>query len=61
MSRKTRQKCKYLENKKSFKDEIKIIFHQFYRAFIEANKTSFLEGESALLIDCKCVAKVERN
>ena len=29
MSKKSRQKIKYLENEKSFQDEIKRIFHQF--------------------------------
>ena len=29
MIKKSRQKFKYLENKKSFKDEIKNIFHHF--------------------------------
>ena len=42
MTKKSRQKFQYLENKKSFKDEIKSIFKHFWRAFIEANKTNFL-------------------
>ena len=29
-----RQKCEYLENEKSFLDEIKSIFHSFWRAII---------------------------
>ena len=41
----SRQKLKYLENDKSFYDEIKSIFHHFQRAFTEANKTNFLERE----------------
>ena len=50
MSKKSRQKLKYLENEKSFYDEIKSIFHHFLRAFIEANKANlFLEGESLTL------------
>ena len=40
-----RRKFKYLENEKSFQDEIKSIFHHFWRAIIEANKKN-LEGES---------------
>ena len=28
------QKCQYLENEKSFLDEIKNIFHNFWRAII---------------------------
>ena len=36
MTKKSRQ-FKDLENRKSFSDEIKSIFHHFYRAFIEAN------------------------
>ena len=38
MPKKSRQKLKYLENKKRFEDEIKSIFHHFWRAAIEANK-----------------------
>ena len=41
MTKKSRQKLKYLENEKSFYDEIKSIFHHFLRAFIETNKTNF--------------------
>ena len=33
MTKKSRQQPKYLENEKSFKGEIKIIFHHFWRAF----------------------------
>ena len=36
---KVKQKFRYLENEKSFYGEIKNISHQFYRTFIEANKT----------------------
>ena len=35
---------KYLENKKSFQDEIKNIFHHFLKALIEANKTNLFES-----------------
>ena len=41
MTKNTRQKFKYLENEKSFQEEIKNIFHNFQRAVIEANKTIF--------------------
>ena len=41
MAKKSAQKFKYLENKESFKDEIKSIFHKFLRAFIEVIKTIF--------------------
>ena len=52
MTKKSRQKCKYLEREKSFLYEIKSIFRHFYRAFIETNKTNFfLEGESPTLKD----------
>ena len=34
---------------KEFLDEIKSIFHRFQMAFIEANQTIFLEGESPTL------------
>ena len=49
ITKKSRQIFKYLENEKSFLDEIKTIFHHFGRAIIEANKKFFLEGESATL------------
>ena len=42
MTKKSRQ-FKDLENRKSFSDEIKSIFHHFYRAFIEANKPIFFK------------------
>ena len=38
MTKKSRQKCKYLENEKNFQDEITSIFHHFWRAIIEENK-----------------------
>ena len=41
MTKKSRQKFKYLENEKSFYDEIKNIFHHFWRAIIEANNKIF--------------------
>ena len=41
MLKKSRQKLKYLKNEKSFKDEMKSIFHYFVRAIIEANKKFF--------------------
>ena len=41
MIKKSRQKFKYLDNEKSFYDELKSIFHHFQSAFIEANKTFF--------------------
>ena len=43
-SSRQRQKFKYLENKKSFYNEIKNIFHYFKRAFIELNQIFFLGG-----------------
>ena len=49
MPKKSRQKFKYLENEKSFSDEIKSIFDHFWRAIIEANKKKKLEGESPTL------------
>ena len=48
MPKKSRQKLKYLENEKSFQDEIESIFHHFWRAIIEANNF-FLEGERLTL------------
>ena len=41
LPKKSRQKFKYLENEKSFYNEIKSIFHQFWRAVIETNKKFF--------------------
>ena len=41
MNKQSRQKLKYLENDKSFYDEIKSIFHHFVRAFTEVNKANF--------------------
>ena len=35
---KVKTKCKYLENEKSFYDEIKSIFHHFQRAFSDTNR-----------------------
>ena len=49
MTKKSRQKFKYLENEKNFQDEIKSIFRHFWRAIIEANKKHFLERESPTL------------
>ena len=49
MIKNSRQKFKYLEKEKSFLVEIKSIFYHFWRAFIEANKKIFLEGESPTL------------
>ena len=49
MPKMSRQKFKCLENEKSSYDEIKSIFHNFWRASIEANKKIFLKGESATL------------
>ena len=39
MTKTSRQKFKYLKNKKNVIDETKIIFHHSYRAFIKANIT----------------------
>ena len=41
MPKKSRQKFKYLENEKSFKDELKSIFRHFWRVIIETNKKNF--------------------
>ena len=37
MPKKSRQKFKYLVNEKNFQDEIKCIYHHFWRAIIEEN------------------------
>ena len=60
--KKSRQKCKYIENKNSFQDEIKSIFSHFDGAFIEADGTApdpksvYVEYSSFLtlphLLDC---------
>ena len=49
MTKKSRQKFKYLENEKRVYDEIKSIFNHFWRAIIEESKKYFLEGESPTL------------
>ena len=49
MAEKWRQKFKYIENKKSFQDEIKSIFHHFWRTIIEGNNKIFWEGENPTL------------
>ena len=49
MTKKSRQKFKYIENEKTFEDEIKSIFDQIWSGFIETNKTIFFEGESSTL------------
>ena len=41
MTEKLRQKFTYLENEKSFYDEIKSIFHNFWGTIIEANNKIF--------------------
>ena len=33
MAKKSRQKLKFVENEKNFQDQIKTIFHHFYRTF----------------------------
>ena len=43
MNKKSIQKLKYLDNEKSFYDEIKNIFHHFLMASIAANKTIVLK------------------
>ena len=35
------KKFKYLENEKNFQDEIKSLFHHFWRTIIEASKNIF--------------------
>ena len=49
MTKKSRQKLKYLENKKNCSDEIKSIFHHFERAFNKVSTTNFLEVKVRLL------------
>ena len=44
VTRKSGQKFKYLENEKSFKDEIKCIFHDFKGLSLKQIKQIFLEG-----------------
>ena len=50
MPKKLRQTFTYLENEKSFWDELKSIIHYFWRAIAEAKKIFFLEIESPTLI-----------
>ena len=49
MTKKSRQKVEYLENEKSFSDEIKSTFQKKKKVFIRGDKTIFLEGESPIL------------
>ena len=50
MAKMSRQKFKYLENRKWFQGEIKSTFHNSWRAIIAANKKNFfLKGESPTL------------
>ena len=50
MTKKSAQKLKYFETERSFYDESKSIFHQFWRGIIKANKKElFLEGDSPTL------------
>ena len=51
MPKKSSQKFKYLENEKSFYDEIKRIFHHFWKATNDGNKNFFLKGEIPTLTD----------
>ena len=51
MTRKSRQKFTYLENGKSFEDEINNNFHHFKKAFIEANKKNFCQVRVRLSIN----------
>ena len=44
MVKTSRKKSNYLENEKSFSDEIKSIFHRFEMSIIEANKIYFFGG-----------------
>ena len=46
MPKKSIQKFKYLENEKSFEDNIKSIFYNFWRAIIEANIFFFESWQS---------------
>ena len=59
MSKKSWQKLKY-QNEKSFKDEIKNIFHHFLRGFNQTNNKFFLEGESLTLsISCNVTSDLK--
>ena len=55
MTTKSRQKFKYFKNEKDHYGEIKSIFHHFWKDFIEANSTIFLEGESLTFCLAKCL------
>ena len=46
VTKKSWQKLKYLQNERSFWDEIKSIFHHFYRAFNKADTIFFGRWES---------------
>ena len=53
MTEKSWQKLKYLQNEKSFNDEIKTIFHYFERDFNEAKNTNIFGRLEPTLIVIK--------
>ena len=62
MTKKSRQKLKYLENEERFYDKIKSFFIFFLRAFIKTNKAKFfLGGEIPTLIKHKSRQKQTQN
>ena len=50
MTKKSIQKFKYLENEKSFQEEIQRIFHHFKGLSLKQINQIFLKGESLTLI-----------
>ena len=55
MPKKSKQKFKYLENEKSFQDEIKGIFIIFEGLSLKQIIKRFLEGDSPTLIDISSI------
>ena len=57
MANRSRQKLKYLENEKSFQDEIKSIFHHF--GGLSLKQIIFLEGQSPTSKRQMCIHKMK--
>ena len=58
---KVKTKMKYLENEKSFSDDIKSIFHHFSRTFIETNKLFFWILSRCRVYDTERILKVQKS
>ena len=58
MDKRSGQNFKYIENEKSFQDELKSVFHHFIGLSLkQINKQIYLEGESPIL-SVPCLVKL---